>query len=157
MHIRVVADEACRTYRALRECGSACVRSSSLRCVVRQAISPVLVLSDSRAVGARLVALLHREGVQDVDDETAAGLNASDHSAHSTSAAREALRMWTLFSSAKRRLASGTSTFSKSALLARPSRVTHDDFVVDARCRKKHASDGTLFTCRQADLWRDLV
>lgn len=60
VHIRVVSDEVCHTYRSLRECSSSCVRFSSLRCVVRQAIPPVLVLSDSRAVGVRLIALLRR-------------------------------------------------------------------------------------------------
>ena len=156
VHLRTVADERCATYRAMRACTRVCLPRESLLCVVRHVEPPVLVLSDSEHASAQLVAVLRLAGVSAVHDEDALGLNASDHSAHSPSAARRALQLWTAFALARRRFASGVSTFSKSALLARPGRYGQD-WVVDTRCFKKHSTDGPRFNCRVARPHQDLV
>jgi len=155
VHVRTVSDVRCASYRRIRECARACVRTAALRCVAQHAISPVLVLSDSAETSARLVRVLKGRG-REVITEGALGLNATDHSALSKCAARRALGLWTAFALARRRFASGISTFSKSALLAR-SGARGEDFVVDSRCRRAHSSDGALFTCRPAVVGRDLV
>jgi len=155
VHVRTVSDVRCASYRHMRACARACVRKASLRCVAQHALSPVLVLSDSARASESLVRMLEARGL-DAADEAALGLNATDHSALSERAARRTLALWIAFALARRRFASGISTFSKSALLARPGALG-EDFVVDSRCQKKHAVDGALFTCRWASVARDLV
>ena len=91
-----------------------CLPRESLLCVVRHAEPPVLVLSDSEHASAQLVAVLRLAGVSAVHDEDALGLSASDHSAHSPSAARRALQLWTAFALARRRFASGVSRFLRA-------------------------------------------
>lgn len=154
VHLRTVSDVACHTYDNIRDCRGGCLREAALACVVANAVPPVLVLSDSAAGGARLVRMFADRGVRDVFDESVVA-DARNHSVRSLRAAYQSLRLWTAFAEAERRFASGISTFSKSALLARGPRAT--DFVLDTRCFKAHPSDGALFTCRPASLNRDLV
>ena len=154
VHLRTYSDVACHTYGNIRDCNRACLREDALACVVANAVPPVLVLSDSAIAGERLVRMFAERGVRDVFDESVV-VDARNHSALSHRAAYQTLRLWTAFSGAERRFASGVSTFSKSALLSRGPGAA--DFVLDTRCFKAHPSDGDLYTCRSASLSRDLV
>ena len=158
VHLRTVSDVACHTYDDIRACRRVCLRTAALECVVQHARPPVLILSDSAVASAQLKRAFADHGVRDgVWDESAVA-DARNHSAHSRRAAHGAMQLWTAFAMAERRFASGISTFSKAALLARPAlRPEQHDFVVDTRCFKGHPSDGELFTCRPASLSADLV
>ena len=152
IHLRTVSDVTCHTYAAIRACPRACVRDAALDCVARMvatAPKPVVVMSDARHVAYRLLARLSGD-VHDEEWYT----NASDHSGLSEYAGRRAFRLWVGFATATVRVASGGSTFSKSALLS--IRGTRD-YVVDTRCTKRHHTDGKLYTCRPNITLRDLV
>ena len=152
VHLRTVSDLACQTHVDIRNCQRACLRDRALECVVRHAQPPVLILSDTKQASARLRRLFHEAHIRDVWDESSI-VDARNHSGSSRRAAHQTLLLWSAFSDAPVRFGSGISTFSKSALLARPA----IDFVVDTRCSKAHRSDGDLYTCRRALLRSDLV
>lgn len=170
VHLRTTSDVHCQTYKNIRNCRRICLREAALRCVVRNALPPVLILSDSAEAGKKLQQLFHKNGVVDVWDESVI-VDARNHSGLSPQAAHHAMLLWVAFAAAERRFASSVSTFSKSALLAtfqtipQPHKGTrtpggaydHVDHVVDTRCSKVHATDGNLYTCRKAVLARDLV
>jgi len=148
IHLRTVSDANCHSYVNIRRCHHECVRPHVLECIGKTPAlpPPIVVMSDIRSLAARTIAHLKSVGYTDVRDESTI-LNASDHSVLSSRAAWDAMVLWTTFARAHVRFASGISTFSKSALLAMPRKR---NFVVDTRCRKAHASDGALFTCRLA-------
>lgn len=152
VHLRTVSDVACHTHVDIRSCQRACLRDQALECVVSRARPPVLILSDTQKASTKLKRLFHRKNVRDVWDESSI-VDARNHSHLSRRAAYQTLLLWTAFSDAEVRFASGVSTFSKSALLARSA----TDYVVDTRCFKAHRTDGDLYTCRRSSLHRDLV
>lgn len=148
IHLRTLSDRHCRTEKSIRRCQYECLRPGVLACIGAIPVlpPPIIILSDSRSLAVRTTAYLQSVGHTDVRDESAI-VNASDHSGLSSRAAWDAILLWTVFARAPVRIASGVSTFSKSALLALPGQ---HNLVVDTRCRKAHASDGALFTCRRA-------
>jgi hypothetical protein len=152
VHLRTVSDVACHTHVDIRSCQRSCLRDQALKCVVRHARPPVLILSDTRKASARLKRLFHDAHVWDVWDESVV-VDARNHSGLSRRAAQQTLLLWAAFYDAEVRFASGISTFSKSALLSRSA----TDYVVDTRCYKAHRTDGDLYTCRRSSLRRDLV
>lgn len=159
VHLRTVSDIHCHTHTDIRSCRRSCLRDEALQCVVRHALPPVLILSDSAKAGAKLRRMLLQRKIRDVWDEIDI-VDARNHSALSRQAAHQTMLLWAAFVAAERRFASGVSTFSKSALLAIPHqgmRAHGGDYVVDTRCAKTHETDGNLYTCRGAVLSRDLV
>lgn len=159
VHLRTVSDVYCHTHINIRSCRRSCLRDEALHCVVRHAVPPVLILSDSAKAGAKLRRMLLQRKIRDVWDETDI-VDARNHSALSRQAAHQTMLLWAAFAAAERRFAAGVSTFSKSALLAMPHQDMHThggDLVVDTRCAKTHETDGSLYTCRRAVLSRDLV
>jgi len=159
VHVRTVSDVHCHTHTDIRSCRRGCLRDEALHCVVRHALPPVLILSDSAKAGAKLRRMLLQREIRDVWDETDI-VDARNHSALSRQAAHQTMLLWAAFVAAERRFASGVSTFSKSALLAIPhqgTRTRGGDYVVDTRCAKTHETDGNLYACRRAVLSRDLV
>ena len=152
VHLRTVSDVACHTHVDIRSCQRSCLRDQALKCVVRHARPPVLILSDTRKASARLKRLFYDAHVWDVWDESVV-VDARNHSGLSRRAAQQTLQLWAALYHAEIRFASGISTFSKSALLSRSA----TDYVVDTRCYKAHRTDGDLYTCRRSSLRRDLV
>lgn len=158
IHLRTVSDTRCKTHTNIRLCEGACVRQKSLQCLISTLVNldttsrSVVVMSDSLKLSVQVVQLMRAAGIADVYDESWI-LNASNHSGHSMQSAKVGISLWTLFARSPVRFATSGSTFSKSALLSFPSKHS---YLIDMRCEKARASDGALFTCKEARL-KDLV